>query len=102
MKDIEDPAFILDYREHPKSGTLSCANLATLIRAKPGQEKEMDVYVVPEHDRTGKPTKAKATISPDRKTITVVVTIGDGQQKFIADADKVMGDMSEAHPKKSW
>lgn len=103
MKTIEDPAYVLAYREHPTSGTLHCANLATLIRAKRGHEKELDVYVRPEDDRMGELIKAKATTTPDRKWVNVVVTIGDGLQKFIADASKVMSDMSKEHPKKkSW
>lgn len=102
MNTIEDLAHVLDYRVHPTSGTLHCANLATLIHAKRGREKALDVYVVPEDDRMGEPIKAKATTTPDRKWVNVVVTIGDGQWKFSADADKVMSDIRKEHPKKSW
>lgn len=102
MKDIEEPAYVLNHREHPESGTRSCANLATLIRSKTRQKKAMDVYVRRVDALPWTHIKAKATISHDRKTITVVVIVGEGQQTFTADADEVMRDISEAHPKKTW
>lgn len=104
MKDIEEPAYVLYYRAHPtsKHPTLHLANLSTLLGSKPGEEKVMDVYVRPADVPTGNPIKAKATISSDRKTITVTVTIGDGQQKFFADSASVRNDMKKEHPNSSW
>ena len=97
MKEVEDPEYVLDYRD-----TLSCARLATLIRDKSGKAKEMEIHVRPEHDTTSKPILAKATSSPASKTLIIVVTIGDGQQKFTATYDHVLYGMSQTHPDRNW
>lgn len=97
MKTIEDPAYVLAYRD-----TASCSRLATLIRDKSGKAKEMDVHVRPEHDATSKPILAKATSNPASKELAIVVTIGDGQQKFSASYDDVLHGMSKVHPDRKW
>jgi len=102
MKDFEYPAYVLDYRAYPKSGTLSCANLATLIRDKSGKSEEMEVYVVPADALTDKPIKAKATSNPTSKMLNVVVTIGERQQSFTAKYDAILHGMSKVHPNKKW
>jgi hypothetical protein len=102
MKEFEDPAYVLDYRAHPKSGTLSCANLATLIRDKSGKSKELEVYVVPADAPTDKPIKATATSNPTSKMLNIVVTIGERQQSFTAKYDDVLYGMSKAHPDRNW
>ena len=102
MVEFDSPAYILNYRSHPLSGTLSCANLATLIRARPGQEKEFDVYVCRVDDPQKTHIKAKATTTPDRKWVKVVVTTEEGPYSFEVESATVLRDMSEAHPTKSW
>jgi len=102
MKEFEEPAYVLYYRKHPKSGTLSCANLATLIRDKSGKAKAKEVYVVPADVPTAKPIKAKATSNPTSKTLNIVVTIGDRQQSFTATYADVLYGMSKEHPDRNW
>ncbi len=97
MKLIEDPAYVLDYRD-----TSSCARLATLIRDKSGKAKEMDVHVRPERDAMSKPILAKATSNSNSKELTIVVTIGDGQQIFPASYGDVLDAMEKAHPDRKW
>jgi len=97
MDKFDSPAYILDFRD-----TFSCARLATLIKAKPGQEKEMEIYVRRADDQTRTLTKAQATRTTDPKTLNVVVTTAGGQPSFIADCDQVMREMSAVHPKRSW
>jgi hypothetical protein len=102
MKEFEYPAYVLDYRAHPKMDTLSCANLTTLIRDTSGQSQELYVYVVPKDARTDKPIRAKATSNPTSRILNIIVTIEDRQQSFTAAYDDVLRGMSEAHPKKNW
>ena len=97
MREIEEPAYVLDYRN-----TLSCARLATLLRDKSGKEQTMEVHVRPEHDTTSKPILAKATSNPASTTLNIVVTLGDGQQKFTAKYDAVLYGMSNEHPDREW
>jgi len=94
---MEDPVYVLDYRD-----TLNCARLATLIRDKLGKEQTMEVHVRPEYDPTARPILAKATSNPASKTLSVVVTTEDGQQTFNADFDDVLYGMAQAHPDRKW
>lgn len=97
MKEIEEPAYVLDYRN-----TLSCARLATLIRAKSENDQTMEVHVRPEHDTSSKPILAKVTSNPTSKTLSVVVTTENGKQTFHAHFDDVLHGMSKAHPDRHW
>ena len=97
MKEFDEPAFVLDYRD-----TLSCARLATLIRDKSGEEKMREIHVCPEYGPTVKPILAKATSNPANKTLIVVVTTEDGQQTFNADYAHVLRGMSQAHSDRNW
>lgn len=97
MVEFESPAYVPDYRD-----PLSCARLATLIRAKPGQEKEMEIYVHSVDAPTGERIKAKATCTPDHKKLNVVVTTANGQQPFTVDFDQVLYGMSKEHPTRYW
>jgi hypothetical protein len=97
MKDSEDPAYVLDYRD-----TLCCARLATLIRDKSGTAREKEIHVRPEHDSTSDPLPAKATSNLASQTLAIVVIIGEGQQTFHANYADVLYGMSQAHPDRNW
>lgn len=94
---MEDSVYVLDYRD-----TLSCTQLATLIRDKSGKEKTMEIHVRPEYDPTARPILPKATSNPASKTLNVVVTTEVGQQTFNADYEDVLYSMSQAHPNRNW